>query len=263
MSITKKQWLAGGIGFIIAVSIGILKYEQVKTPATPGTGDTTATTTLPITAATSTTSASAYTGPFPINAADAIVLGSFKGAYVGNEALTAQANADIAHLNGLMGKGQYDDYDLYNGLANDYSLLGDGKAAYQNYNRAIAIHPKKGLAYVNLAHLMDILGARYTAADAYAKATTIEAGMLEYHIERLDYLTRVFPTDNVRITAAFTAVSTQFGDTAPILAIEAKWLTEQGRYADAVKAWETVKMLSPGKDTTSIDIEIARLRTKQ
>ncbi len=73
-------------------------------------------------------------------------------------------------LTGLIGKGQYDDYDLYDGIANDYSMLGDGRTAYQYYNHAIQIHPTKGLAYANLAHFMNALGAYRTAADAYAKA---------------------------------------------------------------------------------------------
>ena len=200
---------------------------------------------------------------FPINAKDSIASWTFKGAYTGNDTLISQANADIAHLQSLLGKGQYDDYDLYIGLGNDKNLEGDGRAAYDNYNRAAAIHASKGLAFANLGHLMDELGAPYTAADAYAKAVAAEPGQLEYHIEQLTYLTRQFPNDSARLLVAFTDASTQFGDTAPILAIEARWLTGLKRYPDAIKAWERVKLLSPGKDTSAIDTEIARLKAKQ
>ena len=199
---------------------------------------------------------------FPINAADTISSWTFKGAYTGNATLVAQANADIVHLKGLLGKGQYDNYDLYIGIGNDDNLLGNGSGAYENYDRAIAIYPNQGLAYANLAHLMDELGAYHTAADAYAKAVAVQPSVLEYQTERLAYLTRQFPTDNALILAALTDASNQFGDTPSILAIEAQWLTGQGRYADAIKAWETVKMLSPKDRQAAIDAEIARLKKK-
>ena len=235
MQITKKQWITVGVVLVVAVAavIGWKHYHTVPVPA------------------------------FPINVADTISSWSFKGAYTGNDTLVAQANADITHLKSLLGKGQYDDYDLYIGIGNDDNLLGDGKGAYDNYNQSIAIHPTKGLAYLNVGHLMDEMGAYHTAADAYAKAVAVEPGMLQYHIQRLDFLTRQFPTDSTLLLTAFTDASNQFGDTASILTIEAQWLTGQKRYADAIAAWQRAKLLSPGKDTSAIDAEITRLKAKQ
>jgi hypothetical protein len=262
MIFTKKQWAAAGVGFVVAVLVGV-QYAKSRIPTVVVSPIDYAATSTSATASSTANSApiKQVTGPFPINTADTIASWSFQAAYT-SDTLVQKANADIAHLVGLMGKGEYDDYDLYLGIGNIKNLLGDGKTAYENYNRSIAIHPNKGLAYANLAHLMDELGAYYTAADAYTKAVTVEPGVLEYHIERLNYLTRQFPADNARVTAALTAASKVFGDTASILAIEAKWLTELKRYADAIKAWETVKMLSPGRDMTAIDTEIARLKAK-
>ena len=200
---------------------------------------------------------------FPINASDTIASWNFQGAYTGNSALVDQANADMAHLTSLLGKGQYDDYDLYVGIANDYNLLGNGKAAYDAYDKAVHIHTDKGLAYVDLGHLFDELGAYNTAADAYAKAVHVEPAVLEYHVERLTFLTRAFPNDTAMIQAALKDASDQFGDTAAILAIEAEWLEGQGRYADAVKAWQTVKMLSPASSAAAINAQIARDTAKE
>jgi len=261
MHITKKQWTVAGIGFFVVVLTAFGYFNFAKAPA-PAISNT-ATSTVPSTTNASTTEqASVTSGPFPINKKDTIASWNFKGAYTGNDTFIAKANADIVLLKGLLGKGQYDDYDLYIGMGNDYVLLGDGKSAYQNYNRAINIHPKKGLAYANVGHLMIQLGAYATAADAYATATAVEPWVLEYHIERLTYLTRQFPTDNTRIATAFADAEKQFGDTAPILAIKAEWLTGLKRYADAITTWERAKLLSPGKDTSAIDTEIARLKTK-
>jgi tetratricopeptide (TPR) repeat protein len=262
MQITKKHWVAVGVGFLVAVLAGWWLYEaRTSVSPVPTTTNTfVATSTSSITPVTQ-ASVGSTTQPFPINASDTIASWSFKGVYAGNDTLVAQANADISHLKSLIGKGQYDDYDLYIGIGNDDDLMGDGRSAYQNYNRAIPIHPKKGLVYVNLAHLMDQLGAYHTAADAYTKAVTVEPGMLEYHIERLTYLTRQFGSNNALIVAAFADASKQFGDTAQTRSIEAEWLTGLKRYADAIKAWETVKMLSPG-NTSAIDAAIARLKAK-
>ena len=261
MQITVRHWVAAGVGFVVTVLAFFAWSYRAQAPSPAEVPDITASSTGNGTPATTTTVV--YTGPFPINSADTIVSWSFKGAYTGNEALIAKANADTVYLMGLIGKGEYDDYDLYLGIGNNESSLGDGKSAYDNYNRAIQIHPKKGLAFVNLGHLMSQMGARYTAVDAYARATAVEPGMLEYHIQRLNYLTRQFPNDSARIASAIADVSKVFGDTAQILSIKAQWLTGLTRYADAISAWETVKMLSPGKDTAAIDAEIARLQAKQ
>lgn len=236
MQFIKKHWLAESITFLVIVIIvgGVWYYSaKINVPA------------------------------FPINASDTIVSWNFKGAYTGNDTLIAQTNTDISTIKSLLGKGEYDDYDIYLGIGNDDNLLGDGAGAYQNYNHSIFIHPTKGLAYANLGHLMDELGAYYTAADAYAKAVAVESGMLQYHIERLTFLTQRLPTDNTLIHAALTDASKQFGDIAQILAIEAQWLTGQKRYADAIAAWERAKLLSPGRDTSAIDTEIVRLKAKQ
>ncbi|MHB8710384.1 MAG: hypothetical protein ACYC6X_02430 [Minisyncoccota bacterium] len=236
MQVTRKHWIVAGIVFAVAIgaTFGVLYYK-----AHP-----------PVVA-------------FPINPADSIASWSFKGAYSGNDTLVAQANADIAKLTGLIGKGTYDDYDLYDGIANDYASLGNGALAYQYYNRSIRIHPGKGLAYANLAHLMSGLGAYHTAADAYAKAVAVQPSMLEFHLERLTYLTQQFPKDNALILTAFTDASRQFGDAAPVLSIEAEWLESQGRYADAIKAWQTVKTLSPASHASAIDAQIARDQAKE
>jgi len=200
---------------------------------------------------------------FPVHKGEIISSWNFKGAYSGNDTLIMQANADIAKLTALLGKGEYDDYDLRIGIGNDYGLIGNGAKAYEQYNFAVQIHPEKGLAYANIGNLFNQLGAYESAADAYAKAVAVEGGTLEYHKERLNYLTRQFSTDSARILAAFTDASAQFGDVAEILFIEAQWLTEQGKYEQAIAAWERAKLISPpGRDTSAIDTEIARLQKK-
>jgi|CXWL01.1.fsa_nt_gi tetratricopeptide (TPR) repeat protein len=267
MEIIKKHWVVVGGGFIFVVLAGLLWSQQVQAPVPAVSGNTS--TTTPVTTSPvsgekmSEQTATSAPQLFPINTADNLSIGTFKSIYAGNDVQIQKVKDDITLLTDLLGKGKYDDYDLYNGIANDYSMLGDGVLAYKNFNRAIAVHPTKGLAYVNLARLMDQLGAYQTAADAYTKSITVEPKILAQHVARLEYLTRQFSTDTARLTAAFADASKQFGDAAPILTIEAEWLTSQKRYVDAIKAWETVKILSMAQDTSPIDAAIARLKAKQ
>lgn len=270
MDSTKKYWVGVGIGLsaFVVVIIGLNHYMNILVaPPSANTSATTAVATTtdemtpvaPLVTRASTTASV----PFPINPADNIASFTFSGVYLSNDTLTAQTNADIVHLTSLLGGGTYDNYDLYNGIANDYALIGEGKRSYEYYNQAISIHPQKGLAYVNLAHLMSQLGAYQTAADAFKKAVTVEPGMLEYHVERLAYLTEQFPKETSVIERALTDVSKQFGDTPAILSIKARWLTGEKQYALAIQTWQTVKKLSPTDRQVAIDAEIARLQAKQ
>ncbi len=265
MQMTKKQLITVSIELFVVIGIAAgAWYHSEKAPASAP-----AATSTPEAASTTISSVPVggqavvtAIGPFPINAADTIASWNFTGAYAGNSTLIAQAKADSAKQASQLGKVP-DTYDLYISIGNDANLLGEGKSAYDAYNHAIAIYPNQGLAYANLAHLMDELGAYHTAADAYAKAVAVEPGILEYQIDRLTFLTRQFPKDNALILAAFADASKQFGVSASILSIKAEWLESLGSYADAVKVWQMVKTLSPASRVAAIDAQIARDEAKE
>lgn len=258
MIFTKRQWAAMGIGFVVAVIAALGWTERAGAPAPTAIPDTA--TTTPSAAAT-TTSVQAVSSAFPINAADTIASWTFKGTDTGNEALIAQTNANRATLVSLVGKGQYDDYDLYNGVANADGLLGDGKGAYQNYNRAIAIHPNRGLAYMNFAHLMNELGAYHTAKDAYARSVAFEPTVELYWLSYVNFLAGYEPKADT--TASVFAAAKKAIKSAPDLLIaEANWLGSIGRFADAIADWKTVRPSVGTAQQASIDIEIAHLQAQ-
>jgi tetratricopeptide (TPR) repeat protein len=272
MEMTQKNIGIMGVLVVgILLVLGALFFSKVVHAPTNGVSSLVATTT----AAVATSSAegapvalpekqgAGASTPFPVNQADTISSWVFVGPYSGNETLINQAHTDINKLSGLLGGGAYDDYDLYNGIANDYTSLGDGQKAYEYYNRAIAIHPTKGLAYANLAYLMSKLRAFETAADAFTKAVAVEPGILEYQVERVRFLTNQFPKDDARILAAFADAAKQFGDTSAVLSVKAQWLTGEKKYVEAVAVWQTVKSLSSQASQAAIDAEIARLKAKQ
>jgi|CXWL01.1.fsa_nt_gi hypothetical protein len=205
----EKQWFVAGVGSLIVVlAVVVLWYSRAEAPV-PGTQIQESMQSVSTTTAESLQSEVKKSVPqtsklapaiskFPISPADTIASWNFKGVYTGNDTLIVKADADIAHLKSLIGKGQYDDYDLYIGIGNAAGLIGDGENAYKNYNRAASIYPDKGLAYANLGHLMDLLGAYRTAADAYAKAATVEP-IPQYKNAQLDYLTWRFPEEAARL----------------------------------------------------------------
>lgn len=145
---------------------------------------------------------------------DTIVSWDFKGAYTGDTALTAKAEAEIARLKGLLGEGMYTDYELYVSIANEYRLLGKGKEEYNYLNRAIAkdVGNNTGLAWNNMGVLFEKLGALHTAREAYKKAPAIQSQVLQYHLAYLAFLVAHFPEDKVAIDAAFTKAEEVFGE---------------------------------------------------
>lgn len=204
MSSTQRQLLLIGAGLVVLI-VGVFWYNKAKAPVSTSTtpeSSITASTTTPTSTTPKLPTQKTPITQFPINPADTITSWSFHGAYTGNDTLVAKASADSAHLTSLLGTGQYDDYDLYIGLGNDANLIGDGKNAYTDYNRAIAIHPNKGLAYDNLGHLMDELGAYHTAALAYAKGVMVEPSVVQYRNAQMDFLDMRFPQEAARLKAA-------------------------------------------------------------
>ncbi len=200
---------------------------------------------------------------FPINPKDRIASWTFKGTYTGYPSFITKANTDLANLRMDMRQGKYDPYDLYIGMGEDYVLLGNGKAAYNAFNHAIALYPNQGLAYTDLAALMSELGARYTAADAYQRAEVAQPSVLTYHLEQLNFLTNYFATDTPRVAAAFADSSKQFGDIAQVLQIEAQWLAGLGQYAKAIQAYQRAIAISPGRDVSGMERAIAQLKAKE
>jgi len=138
---------------------------------------------------------------FPLNTKDTITSWFFKGSYIGNDVLVAQATTNIAHLTGLLDKEGSNDYDLYVGIGNNYTYLGDGAVAFENYNKAIAQNSGDPLVYMNLGSLMDKLGAYYTAADAYAKAVELGSSFAQYRNAQMDFLTERFPEEAEKLRA--------------------------------------------------------------
>lgn len=149
--------------------------------------------------ATFTSSAPVYT----IEIADGEYVASwdFKGVYSGNETLSEKARAEIMRLNGLIGSGEFTDYELYVSLANQYDLLGDGTNELVNLQKALAIDSERtGLAWYNTGVFFARFGVYKTARMAFERAVVAQP-IPQYRMALLDFLKERFPGDTAAIQA--------------------------------------------------------------
>ena len=236
MQFIKKQWitLVAVLVLIIVIVIGWYYFAKVRTQLVP------------------------------VNPNDSIAAWSFKGIYTNNDALVSKANADIAKLTGMLGKGEYSDYDLYVGLAQDYDLLGDGQSEYAYLQKAISSSIKNGIAWNNLGDLMTKLGAFSSARDAYAKAVASEPTVGMYQESQLRFLITYFPQDTVAIEDTFNNGIKESSD-ANLLPIEAEWLTSTGSTTAAIDAWKKFAAYVPAhsQQQDAINQKIAQLQNKK
>lgn len=126
---------------------------------------------------------------YPIAKADHISSWSWQGVYKDGGTQEAGVKKEITLLKQNKEKA-LDTYDLYVGIASQYELLGDGKSSYRYLSKAIELDKKRGLAYMNLGHLMEELGAFATARNAYDAAVAAEPGNPLYETAREGFLTR-------------------------------------------------------------------------
>jgi len=155
---------------------------------------------------------------------DSIISWNFTGAYADRPDLIAKANAEIARLSGLIGKGIYSDTILFVSIANQYGLLGDGKQEYEYLNRAVeAGGNTTGLPWHNLGVLMERLGALQTARIAYENATLVQPEIKEWHYAYLTFLTARMKNYTTGIEKAFAAAKKNLGQDSDILQIYSEW----------------------------------------
>jgi tetratricopeptide (TPR) repeat protein len=155
------------------------------------------------------------------------------------------------------------DYQLYVGLANQYSLLGDGKRAYDYLQKALSIDSDKtGLALHNMGVLMERLGAFYSARDAYQRAVDAQPHIDSYHAALINFLIAHMAEDELAVSAALERAAAQFDDDTFVFQLEAQWRAEREEYAEAISAWEKLREIAPEELVPGIDSEIARLRAR-
>jgi tetratricopeptide (TPR) repeat protein len=197
--------------------------------------------------------------PFPVSASD----------HLTNWALPLPQNSasstpitqgQIAQFTALLGGGKYPNETIWVAIANDYTAIGEGKQAYQSYEKAIAASSTDALAYDDLGALFDRLYATTSAERAYAQSVALDPSQLLFQLSYLDYLAEVAPTAS-STEQAFASAKEVLGATNPDLLIaEAAWLSQIGSTTAAIADWEIVLPQTPPEQQTAIEQRIAALK---
>ncbi len=193
---TKTYWILGGAILLVAGAVWVISPGRVAAPE-PAVSETslvkeekattTSSTNIPITPIRSISAA------LPLAKGDSITSWDFKGVYLDGGTLEAKAREDIVRFKGLLGSGEFTDYELYVSIANQYELLGDGRSAYEYFGRAIREDTANntGLAWHNLGVLLVRLGALKTARIAYERAAEIQP--IQQYINALEDFRAEYP----------------------------------------------------------------------
>ncbi|RJQ34191.1 hypothetical protein C4556_03075 [Candidatus Parcubacteria bacterium] len=146
--------------------------------------------------------------PFPLQPGERVASWELEGSHNDDGELEAGARAEIARLEGMLGKGEEPDYILYVGIANQHHLLGDGKKEYEYLGRALTEDADKtGLAWHNMGQLLARLGALESAKVAFENAIQAESHIIQYHRAYIDFLRWYMPEDTEALTAAQETLS--------------------------------------------------------
>jgi tetratricopeptide (TPR) repeat protein len=136
-----------------------------------------------------------FVHPFPVLSSDAVSSWNYTGAYTGKKEFEDKAFSEIERLKGLRGSKDYTDYGIYVSIANQYDLMGDGKMAYEYLGKALVIDPTNtGLAWHNLAGVMESVGAYESAKEAHKRAYKAQA-IPFYEASLIDFLNKRFPEE--------------------------------------------------------------------
>ena len=200
-----------------------------------------------------------------IDSRDSIEDWHFQGSHADGGELEQRVRDEISRLQaGLEDEEQEPtDYSLYVGIAGQYTLLGDGEKTLEYLEKALAIDSTKtGLAWYNVAVLMERLGALNTARTAYARAVESQ-GVDAYHVARLNFLIKYFAEDQEAFKAALAEAEAVYGvDSVFVLQARAQWLEKLGMTREAITAWNSVRAVVPDEIKPSVDEQIRRLEAK-
>lgn len=260
MNTQRMVWSVVAVVLVLGAGFFLLKSPHSSTlPGNTATSTNVVTgaATTTLNTGNTTTGSASTANPLPVDPADHLTSWSLG---TPSAATLAHAQSDQAALRSELGKGQYPDYGLYIGIAQDYVETGDGKSAYDTYLKAISVSPQSGLAYTDLGSLFGELHAYVTATHAFQKAMSLEPAREQYALSYLQFLTTYTPKA-VAVQTAFDAARRSFPTDPNILIQEAQWYEEENQIASAIATWKKVLPLvsADAQESASVQAEIDRL----
>lgn len=133
----------------------------------------------------------------------------FEGSYEASEELTLRAESELDRLEGLLGSGEFPDYDIQVGIAGQYLLLGEGKESYEHLLVAISLNEARSLAFVNMGSLLGKVGAPESAKIAYEMGLDRDDNV-QNRINYIQHLEQYFGDDLDLVESAHTLALEKF-----------------------------------------------------
>ncbi|MBL1434072.1 hypothetical protein COB87_000650 [Candidatus Wolfebacteria bacterium] len=133
----------------------------------------------------------------------------FEGSFEASEELMLRANTERERLIGLLGGGEFPDYDIEIGIAGQHSLLGEGKDSYKHLLIAVSINEVRSLAFVNLGTLLGKVKAPESAKVAYERALDIDDNV-QNRIQYIQHLEQYFGDNLDLVESAHTFAIERF-----------------------------------------------------
>ena len=228
-SMNKQYGIYAAVGALLVLIIGTIWWARSNPPSpipeqTATSRDTGLSTTTTTTAAAGDTASPAASQPttgsqakpaplsatgyrFSLVPGETVASWNFAGSYKDGGTLEASRYTEIVRLLKMLNSGTFTNYELYVSIANQYDLLGDGKQEFTYLNYALAIDSTKtGLAWHNMAKLLERLGAYKSARVAYDKLVQAQS-TTQYLRARLEFLQAHMPQDSAAIAQAQAALS--------------------------------------------------------
>lgn len=126
---------------------------------------------------------------YELSSKDTVLWWNFAPTYASGSEDEKRVQSEIDKLQGLLGKGNAD-YEALVGIAAEYELLGEGQKSYLYLSKAITLSPNKALAYFSMGHLLERVGALYSAKEAYTTAVQKEPSNTLYSSYRDQFVAK-------------------------------------------------------------------------
>ena len=152
----------------------------------------------------------------------------FEGPFEATPELKERAKTERERLEKLLGKGEFSDYDIEIGIAEQYALVGEGEEAYEHLLNAIMLSEVRSLAFVNLGTLLGKVGAPKSAKIAFEMALDRD-DTVQNRIQYIQHLEQYFADDLDLVESSHTLAIKKFPESEVLQQRYNSWKKLHGR----------------------------------
>lgn len=149
--------------------------------------------------------------------------------------------------------------ELYESIAYDSYVLGDLRAARENYERVLNDNPLYYVAWNSYANVLDAMGDYEHAEQAYLQSLTLANDVEDYYMDFAKFLLTRFTDRDEEARTVLEQGVTVLGQRQSFMVALAEWYVAHGDCDRAVAHYNVVARLNPAA-AESVDAKIAAAR---